>query len=199
MKKKTEKSPGGFRYEVDSIRMTKMTEAQRNQFDMYAENRATGRALHAVLRDWNFIVCYETVLKWYHGKYGKGKEALKTQTLVADYRGVDAHGIEEYATVQLFNLVNRMLAAIDTIEEEAFNKNFGSILDKLPGYVHQLRSLASSLKETARIEPEKETAAAVIEDCLSELFIIFKDSPMESAINEATRAIRRKVATKWNV
>lgn len=187
------------RYKVDQIRMKLMTTEQRRLFDMEAANRASGRALHRTLRDWNFKINYDSVLDWHQAVYGKGKEALRTQVLIADHRGIDALGLEEYTASKLFALVNRIIILFEGLDDESFNKNIGDLFDKLPALINQLRSVAASIKETAKTAPERETAAAVMEDCITEFLITFKDTPIETAANEATRAIRRKVGSKWNL
>lgn len=187
------------KFKVDTIRMNKMTAEQRRQFDEHAANRATGAELDRMLKDWGFKINYDSVRSWYYATHGKGKEALRTQVLIADHRGIDALGLEEYTASKLFSLVNRIILVFEQMEDESFTKNPGDLFDKLPQFIHQLRSVSSSIKETRRIQPEKETAAAVIEDCITEFLIIFKDSPMETASIQAAKAIRRKVSEKWSI
>lgn len=183
---------------VDTIR-SNLSEQQLVAFENLLYFRPTAKEIYCHLRDQNIKVHYDTVCQWYRDFHPVGNKAKKENEMMLAYTGIDPLAVEEYAATRLLSLVHRMCELLDGISDDDLNKNFAVVFDKLPGYIHQLRNLASSLKETKRVVPQQETATAAAEEVIAELMITFKDTPFETALATASRGVRIKIAERYGV
>lgn len=205
MPKRQQKNPQS---KVDAI-CADMNNEQQQEFNDFCRHNRNNTDIHRYLVDLGYDVHISSVHRWRNANFPIGDKAKALNALAINYRGIDVYDSLEFALGIAFEQLNRMqdllnqFAAIkarfdnhESVSDEelqVLKSGQSGFLMMVPTLLRELRSIAANINDYKFIRDRRELEMAGAEAVVQELLIVFKDLPIENAIQEACRGALAKL------
>ena len=205
MAKRQQKNPQS---KVDAI-CAGWDNEQQQEFNDYCRHNRNNTDIHGYLVDMGYDVSVSAVHRWRHANFPIGDKAKALNALAINYRGIDVYDSLEFALGIAFEQLNRMQAllnqfaavksrvengeAVSDEELQLLKSGQSGFLMMVPTLLRELRSIAANINDYKFIRDKRELEMSGAEAVVQELLIVFKDLPIENAIQEACRGAIAKL------
>jgi|GEM_PF-2481571 len=205
MPKRQQKNPQS---KIDAIRADWDDERQQ-EFNDFCRHNRNNTDIHRYLVDLGCDVSISAVHRWRHANFPIGEKAKALNALAINYRGIDVYDSLEFALGIAFEQLNRLQDLLNQFavikvrvenqedvseaELQLLKSGQSGFLMMVPTLLRELRSIAGNINEYKFIRDKRELEMAGAEAVVQELLIVFKDLPIENAIQEACRGAIAKL------
>jgi hypothetical protein len=161
------------------------------EFDEFCRYNRNTTAIRQLLEDWGYQVSQTAVQNWYRRNFPVGAEAKRFNMLTSAFTGVEIQDALEKLLVVNANLIDNLLVAIEAKDLEEVQ--FSHLLSSVPQLSREIRACASEVNGLKYLRDRRELEIAGAYRVLQELQLIFKDTPFEAPLKEASRSAIAKI------
>ena len=205
MPKRQQKNPQS---KVDAI-CAGWDNEQQQEFNDFCRHNRNNTDIHRYLVDMGHDVSVSAVHRWRHANFPIGEKAKALNALAINYRGIDVYDSLEFALGIAFEQLNRMQELLNQFAEikarfdkheavsdeelQLLKSGQSGFLMMVPTLLRELRSIAANINDYKFIRDKRELEMAGAEAVVQELLIVFKDMPVENAVEAACRGAIAKL------
>ncbi len=205
MPKRQQKNPQS---KIDAIRAD-WDDEQQQEFNDFCRHNRNNTDIHKYLVDMGYDVSISAVDRWRTANFPIGEKAKALNALAINYRGIDVYDSLEFALGIAFEQLNRLQDLLNQFAEikakfengedvseaelQLLKSGQSGFLMMVPTLLRELRSIAANINDYKFIRDKRELEMAGAEAVVQELLIVFKDMPIENAIQEACRGAIAKL------
>lgn len=205
MPKRQQKNPQS---KIDAIRAD-WDDEQRQEFNDFCRHNRNNTDIHRYLVDLGYDVSVSAVHRWRHANFPIGDKAKALNEIAINYRGIDVQDSLEFALGIAFEQLNRMQGLLNQFAEikvkveneeevseaelQLLKSGQSGFLMMVPTLLRELRSIAANINDYKFIRDKRELEMSGAEAVVQELLIVFKDMPIENAVQEACRGAIAKL------
>lgn len=182
---------------------------RQQEFNDFCRHNRNNTDIHRYLVDLGYDVHISSVHRWRHANFPIGDKAKALNALAINYRGIDVYDSLEFALGIAFEQLNRMQGQLELFaavksrfengedvsdaELQLLKSGQSGFLMMVPTLLRELRSIATNINDYKFIRDKRELEMAGAEAVVQEILIVFKDLPIENAIQEACRGAIAKL------
>ena len=177
-------------HKVDKIR-SEMDADRLQEFDEFCRYNRNTTAIRQLLEDWGYQVSQTAVQNWYRRSFPIGSEAKRFNALTSIFVGVELQDALEKLLIINANLVDNLMTTIESRDMQ--DVSVAGLLTSIPQMSREIRACASELNNLKYLRDRRELEIAGAYRAIQELQLIFKDTPFEAPLKEASRSAIAKI------
>lgn len=176
---------------VDSFRSTINSDRDAEFIRIASLPNQNITSLHRWLCDEGYKGSYQSVCNWHESWRKSGKKAEALNKLTSEYIGVIPEQALQKILVEFANLLDLSLEQVLSAPDEDIKAV--DYLKQLPHIAREVRSCAEAINQLKYVGDRKAAELAGAMRVITELRLIYQDTPTESSIEEAIKSITARL------